>query len=139
MKTKEQALDTTQPVELTTFLEGQAAPFVIRGDYEAVAPMAEALRQADEQLPTQVATRTRKVAQAAVEAVSAPIQTGLGRVAVDVKAIVYDKLHRTNFYDLLRDKRNTERDLRFAGSLGLFQEEVCAKHRKALQSVRRVR
>jgi hypothetical protein len=52
-----------------------------------------------------------------------------------VKTIAYDKVHGTSFYELLQDKRNTERDLRFAGSLGLLQKESCAKHREALEAV----
>src|SRR3977135_3190505 len=101
--------------ELTINLPGQEAPFRIYGDYEDLAPYAEALQEADKQIPAQRTPRALKVAHAAVESLTAPIQTGLGRGAMDFKTVMYDKVHRTNFYEMLQDKRNTERDLRFAG------------------------
>jgi hypothetical protein len=57
----------------------QDTPFVVSGDFEVVAPYAEALQEADKHIPVRRSPRTRKVAQAAIESVTAPIQTGPGR------------------------------------------------------------
>lgn len=132
-------LNPTQDLELTVDLNGQ--PFVITGDSQLLQDMYE--QEESKYKEVSKAERHKKIGIAVVEAVESPLYAALGSFAsqlrMDVSAALYDRRNGTNFLGALREKRQLEKDLRMAGKLGLLQEEVCAKHRKALEDVKKVR
>lgn len=131
-------INLDQPAELTLNLGSGMEHFVVTGDAEAVMPYVEAAQAYDKRHIVKDTAIGRKAVTGALETLTAPIQTGLGRVAVDIKAIAYDKVHGTAMYDLLKQKRDDERNLAFATKLGLVSTTHCAKHSKALAQLKRI-
>lgn len=130
-------LDISQPVELTTELNGH--PFVITGDYESLRPIYDEQRAAAPAAVEVAVKRTRAVAKQVGGMVLAPVEGVAERVKVDTSAFMYDVLNGTHFLAAVREKRQTEKDLRMAQKLGILGVDVCAKHRKALEDVKKVR
>jgi hypothetical protein len=133
---KHKQIDTTQPVtfELST---PELPNFTIEGSYEDVLPIHTELAQA---LPTRMRrSRGQEAATDAPTFVTRATTAFVGRLAVDAKAAVYDLRNGTHFLQAVREKRQLEKDLRMAQSLGLLTVDVCAKHRKALEAVKSVR
>lgn len=133
MKTQE--LDPTQPLELTVQPDYQASPIVITGNYEAVMPLAEALQAEDARIPVQHASKPRKPA---TEAVRPSDEVLTGRRAT-VIAKLYDIANGTAMYDMLKQRREDERNLAMAKKLGLITTDRCAKHERQLASIKGMR
>lgn len=132
---KHNRIDTTQPVafELSTT---ELPHFTVEGSYEDVLPIYTDLAQ---NLPSQSASRPTQAVKEVQTLVAQTATALLGRVAVDFKTKVYDLQNGTHFLHALREKRQLEKDLRMAQSLGLLTVDVCAKHRKAAEAVKNVR
>lgn len=122
-----------QTATLSTYVNGE--PFVIKGDYEAVA---DQLVNADRHLEALQASEARQVRKvsglAGKTAVEAPTML-TGRKAT-IAAKLYDLANGSSMYDLLKQKRREERDLAMAKKLGLITTDRCAKHEKQLAAVR---
>ena len=121
-----------QSKELHFTPDFQSKQMVVTGDIEVIndvaAVIGREIEQCNKVLP--------KAGKLAIQAENTP-QVLVGRTAT-VAAKLFDLRFGTHMFDALQEKRSTERDLRFAGKIGLFQEEVCAKHRKALNSVKAI-
>ena len=125
-------LNLEQDLELTIVPEYQTAPFVIVGDAENVLPIAEAVQREEKEHPV---IRTPKLGKRVVEAVRASEDVLTGRRAV-IAAKMHDLRYGSTMYDLLKQKRQEERDLAMAKKLGLIAHDRCAKHERALAQVR---
>jgi hypothetical protein len=112
----------------------QTSSFTIVGLGETLLPIAEAVERSQTHETVQHASHVAKTAVAgAMEAVE------LTGHRATIAAKLHDLRFGTHMLDALRERRALERDLRFAGSLGLLTDEVCAKHRKALDQVKDLR
>lgn len=138
MKTKEQPIDLDQELTLEYVPAFQSGTFVVTGDPENVLPLAEAVQAEEKAGAVKHASHVRKAGQTALETVTAPMQSGLGRVALDIKTVAYDKAFGTDFYEALRQKRADERNLRFATKIGLISitDTTCRKHQAAIAKMR---
>jgi hypothetical protein len=133
MKTIETSQPIYQEAELTTAINGK--PFIITGDPETVTELYKA---AEADFSAQTIKDTPKLGKRIVEAVQASDAVLEGRRA-SIAAKVYDMVNGSSMYDLLQQKRRDERDLLMAKRLGLITTDRCAKHEKALASVRGMR
>lgn len=133
MKTVETSPPIYQEAELVTAING--SPFVITGDVETVTELYKA---AEADFSAQTVKDTPKLGKRIVEAVQASDAVLEGRRA-SIAAKVYDMVNGSSMYDLLQQKRRDERDLAMAKRLGLITATHCAKHEKALASVRGLR
>jgi hypothetical protein len=107
----------------------------VEGSYEDVQPIyAEFSRE----IPKRAAS-VRKARPAAPSFVTRAASTLTSSLTADLRAFAYDTVNGTRFLKAVRQKRQLQRDLRMAQSLGLLDVEVCAKHRKALEAVKDVR
>lgn len=122
--------------ELTTYLPGQETPFVVTGDAEVIQDIYKEVqaREARENRQ-QVVRRGKAVVEASAQVID-PIKSVIGRVGLDLQTVAYDKIHRTSMYDMLRQRRSDERNLRMATKLGLITSTRCQKHERALAAVR---
>lgn len=126
-----------QEAELVYTPSFQSAPFTVTGLGEALLPIAEAVEREQTSRVQNVAAATIKTAQTALETATAPTELTGHRATIAAK--LHDLRFGTHMLDELRERRAIERDLRFAGKLGLLTDEVCAKHRKALDQVKDLR
>lgn len=127
-------IETIQEAELVTSLNGK--PFVITGPIESVTELYEAAQTDFNAHPVQRTTMGTKVAQTALEHATEPIEL-TGRKAT-ITAKLYDLVNGSNMYELLKQKRQDERDLAMARSLGLMSTVYCQKHEKELAKLHRL-
>lgn len=123
--------------ELTTYIDGQETPLLIRGD-------SESLEKEFRRLYTLEARREKYAAKiaattAAVEHVAAPVRAlphKLGSlVAERVKQAEikrFDRKHGTNILGELAVRKEQEQVLRFKQKIGLVAVDNCQKHRHAV-------
>lgn len=114
----------------------QAKPLTISGDADLIIELHDAAEVTVREIQKQKVSTA--VAKPAVEAVAQATDVLEGRRAT-VAAKLYDFTNKTNMYELLKQKRQDERDLRVAQKLGLITSTHCAKHEKALATVRGIR
>lgn len=136
MKATQEQFNPEQEAVLTYVPDFQSTPFTVTGLGESLLPIAEAVEREQVSRVSKVSALMVKTAQAASETAVEPELTGL---RATIAAKMHDLRFGTHMFEALQDKRDTERDLKFAGSLGLLTDEVCAKHRKALDEVRTLR
>lgn len=122
-----------QEAELVTAING--SPFVITGDVETVTELYKA---AEADFNAQTVKDTPKLGKRIVEAVRTSEEVLDGRRA-SITAKLYDIANGTSMYQLLQERRQQERDLAMAKRLGLITATHCAKHERALASVRGLR
>lgn len=136
-----ETLDQSQPVELTTaFNGGVDGVLKITGDYETIIPLYEEARTREAQTPvTPPAESVRRAAKTIGAMLVPPAQQLAEKTRTDASALVYDIFNGTHFFRAVREKRQTEKNLRMAQNLGLIGLDVCAKHRKALADVNKMR
>lgn len=127
-------IESSQEAELVTSLNGK--PFVITGPIESVTELYEAAQTDFNAHPVQRTTTSTKVAQTALEHATEPIEL-TGRKAT-ITAKLYDLVNGSNMYELLKQKRQDERDLAMARSLGLMSTVYCQKHEKELAKLHRL-
>ncbi len=137
MKRTEQ-LDPTQPVELTYIPEwNHGHDFTITGDYESLAPMAEAMIESDART-ARVTRVSNKVGHSVLEAPKQAVSGLLGRIGMDVKARTFDAWNHTDLYGALQQKRHDEKVLGMARELGLITTTHCAKHERAIEELHKL-
>lgn len=93
-------IDITQPVEVVVDMPGINRAFVIRGDYEDVVGYY----------------KPSKAPRRAIKAKAVNVMTTAQKEAT---ALVYDRIHKTNFHKQLRLQRQYKRNAAMAGKLGL--------------------
>lgn len=130
MKTVETSPPMYQEAELVTALNGK--PFIITGDPETVTELYKAAEADFNAQPVNVPSKAGK---SAIEAVRTSEEVLDGRRA-SIAAKFYDLANGTSMYQLLQERRQQERDLAMAQRLGLITATHCAKHERALASVR---
>jgi hypothetical protein len=127
--------------ELTTYLEGQDTPFIIRGPSEAL----EQQFRRDVQLQSRREKYAGKVAAtAAVEHAAAPVRTithKLGSFVADrakqAEIKRFDRKHGTDIMGQLVMQREQEEILRFKQRIGLMAVDTCQKHNHAVRAANR--
>lgn len=105
-------LDTTQPVAFEVALPGLTDNFTITGDYESVAPIYEAYNKQIGKLATNVVKTPSRA--------STLVTSTIERAKVDSTTLVYDLINHTNFYELIKTKRQYNKNLAMARKLGLI-------------------
>lgn len=110
--------------------------------FAKIAAQMESSRKAVVRTERRVATgeTARKVAQVAivpVERLAAPVGRYLGAVAsnlkTEAKVTLFDLIEGTHSKEDLHHAQKVRRVTRHYASLGLLDDEPCAKHRKALK------
>lgn len=130
--------------ELTLNLGQGMEHFVIAGDYEVLEPMAEAAQRYDKANEARRSRRSRvshvsrSIGDEVLEAPKTALKAATGRLALDLKTVAFDKVHGTDFYSALQQKRADERNLKFATSIGLvsLSDVTCRKHEHAIAKMR---
>jgi hypothetical protein len=137
---KRQIEQLPEVAELTINLPFQSAGFIIRGQDELLEAMADKYKAQDAR---DITKHVAKAALKPVEAVTRPVADKVGsfttRIATDLTAGLYDRRNGTQFLDMLKQRRQDEKDMRMARRLGLVTVDRCAKHEKQLAEVRKIR
>jgi hypothetical protein len=133
MKTK-QTFNPEQEATLTYQPDFQDRPLVITGIGESLLPIVEAVERDYAAQVDKVSAGAIKATQSAPETATEPIELTGHRATIAAK--LYDLAHGRNMYDLLKQKREDERDLAMAHKLGLITTDRCAKHERQLAQVR---
>lgn len=131
-------LDLNQPIVLETYIPGQAEPLIINGLPELLIDLDRDVEQARVITEPKTEKVARSLAKPAVEAVQSLQHGFMGRIATNLKVVAYDKVHGTDFYTELRQKRADERYLKFAVNIGLISlsDVTCRKHEHAVAAMR---
>lgn len=137
---KELAIDPTQEVALTYIPDFQDTPFTIHGDYEDLAPLAEAMQAEDaahtSKARTDRVTRaTKSIGHNVLETITKPAQGLSERLRADVTAGMFDLFHNDTSLAELRNARRQEARLAIRMKLGLITTDRCAKHERLLKQV----
>lgn len=114
----------------------QAKPLTVSGNADLITELHDAAEISVREIQKHKVSTA--VAKPAVEAVAHATDVLEGRRAT-VAAKLYDFTNKTNMYELLKQKRQDERDLAIATRIGLISTDRCAKHEKTLAAVRGTR
>lgn len=138
MKTKELPLDTSQDVELTINPTYQTKPFVITGDYAAVAPIAEAVQAEDAVAPVRT-VKLPKAVLAAPTVVTELTWTEPTRKEKfttwlqDAPLRRFDRIHGTAMYQALQEKREQDAQFTIASQYKLIGDDGSLFYKRQLK------
>lgn len=140
MKQNKNTQPTPETAVLDTWVEGK--PFVITGQYEAVA---DQLANADKYVAELAALATETVVQPAQPAETPkPVYEDFNSLAPrevlrrKISAWVWDRKHGTTMLDLLNERLADDRNVAMAQKLGLITTVHCAKHQRAVDKLKQL-
>lgn len=141
MTHKQEQFNPEQEAILQYVPDFQTSTFTVTGLGEQLEPLAEEIKAMEAAAPiAPVAANKVPVTAPKPELAYEDFSTLPGRqiARMKVSSFLYDTFHGTNMLDLLNDRINDDRNVRFAREIGLLGVTRCAKHEKAVATLRRI-